>query len=264
MGLTVIQELTEAFFSKSTGRYVDTPQIMKNHPYGQLFDDMFRLPSARDYRHVVVTRNWYDAIISGYLYHKSGKECWLDWFGHAGHEGWLLNNTLENWEQRLLQDPTTMAQNHPWPPGNDRDLCQYLTEESDEVGMRVYTAWAMSSFMDPLLDFHRRRQEMEQRNGWNRTVFLCYEQFMTPSAAYTTVTDSVFDWFFPNQTSNLNANPLQYRHGHATDQDPKLRSRLNDMVSRIDDELYHGAISQGSAEFGCGYDQKAASRKRNG
>lgn len=27
-----------------------------------------------DYRHVITTRNWYDAFISGYLYHKSGRE----------------------------------------------------------------------------------------------------------------------------------------------------------------------------------------------
>ena len=50
---------------------------------GKLFEDEYRFPFTGDYRHVVVTRNWYDAIISGYLYHKSCKERWLDWFGES-------------------------------------------------------------------------------------------------------------------------------------------------------------------------------------
>lgn len=252
MGLTVIQGLAESIFPMISGRYVGSAQIMKDHAYGRRFEDEYRLPKAMDYRHVVVTRNWYDSIISGYLYHKSGRECWLDWYGNPGHEGWLLNNTSEHWEQRLLQDNTTMKQNSPWPPGNDRDLCQYLTEEPEEVGMRVYTAWAMSSFMIPLREFRQNRQELERRHRWNRTVFLCYDKFMTPLTAFQTVSENVIPWLFPNQkTQHHNARPPQYLEGHATNQDPMLRSRLHELIARIDEEIYGGTISDFSDEFGC-------------
>jgi len=37
--------------------------------------------SPRDYRLIIPVRNWYDALISGYNYHKTGRECWLDFAG---------------------------------------------------------------------------------------------------------------------------------------------------------------------------------------
>eukprot|EP00592_Proboscia_alata_P008577 CAMPEP_0194353274 /NCGR_PEP_ID=MMETSP0174-20130528/1601_1 /TAXON_ID=216777 /ORGANISM="Proboscia alata, Strain PI-D3" /LENGTH=412 /DNA_ID=CAMNT_0039121733 /DNA_START=436 /DNA_END=1674 /DNA_ORIENTATION=+ len=37
--------------------------------------------SHSDYRFIIPVRNWYDALISGYNYHKTGRECWLNYAG---------------------------------------------------------------------------------------------------------------------------------------------------------------------------------------
>ena len=45
------------------------------------------LSNATDYRHVVIVRNMFESIVSGFLYHKSGHECWLSFNGQKnGHE----------------------------------------------------------------------------------------------------------------------------------------------------------------------------------
>ena len=57
---------------------------------------------VKDYRDVIVTRNIYESIISGYLYHKQGKECYLSpwkddvWFHPKLTELW-------NWQHILSQ-----------------------------------------------------------------------------------------------------------------------------------------------------------------
>lgn len=247
MGVTAAEDLKDKYFFDM----VSTPQIMNGHRYGQLFDAAFETP-VMDYRHAVITRNWYDAITSGYLYHKSGRECWLDWFGNPGHEGWLLNNRLENWERRLLQDPTIMARNLQWTPGNGRDLCRYLADEPVEMGLRVYSAWAIASFMNPLLDFRRRRLEMEAKMGRNRTTFVCFEQVTSPSG-HAEAVNTLFQWFFPkDRIRKLRIRAEKYEGGHATDKDPSMRNRMYETVSKIDAKYFRGSIAQGSAVFGCG------------
>ena len=223
-------------------RDVASPEIMAEHAYGRLFEAVFTTPLI-DYRHAVVTRNWYDSIVSGYHFHKSGRDCWLDPGGNPGHQGWLFNNTRENWEQRLLNKTHRW-----WPPGNGRDLCRYLNEESEEVGLKVYAAWAMNSFMNPLLDFRRRRQAAEDQRGWNHTIFLCYENIldMEPSSA-----TNLYSWFFPNRTLKFKMRPAQFEMGRVLDLDPVLWNQLRDKVSKIDVDFYNGMIAKGSAEFGC-------------
>ncbi len=236
MGLT---EVDQARFQLVLHE-VAAPEIMADHKYGRLFEAAFVTPLI-DYRHVVVTRNWYDTIVSGYLHHKSGRDCWLDWLGNAGHRGWLLNNTRENWEHRLL-NKTHLPW---WPAGNGRDLCRYLSEESEEVGLRVFTAWVMTTFMDPLLSFRRRRQEAELLQGWNRTMFICYEEMLKLDSDSAT---NLYFWFFPNRTLTRSIRAPKYRMQIL---EPTSRSRLYEMVSKIDTNFYHGAIATGSAEFGC-------------
>lgn len=62
-------------------------------------------PMGEDYKMVVVTRNWYDALISGYLYHRAGRECWTDSWGNeydtlAGGRAPNSTNAKETGEKR--------------------------------------------------------------------------------------------------------------------------------------------------------------------
>lgn len=206
---------------------------------------------TNDYRHVVVTRKFYQAIVSGYLYHKAHMECELDWFGKPGHFGWLLNNSQENWELRIMNSTTRHVR--PWPAGRGRDLCTYLSDESEEDGMRVYVEWSKNLFFDPLVSFARSRREFEQTAGINRTIFVCYEQLVENFAPTVKL---MAHWMFPahKRASRVYSNrrPAKQAFGHATTTDPQIRDRLARIVGDIDNELFHGSLSwTDKTEFGC-------------
>lgn len=257
MGITAIQDLTRDYFKSQLHESIATPEIMHDHTSGRLFEREFFNPFISDYRHVVVTRDWYDSMISGYLYHKAGKECWLDWYGRPGHEGWLLNNSDEDWELRLLHHNTGVFSRHPWRPGNGRDLCTYLVEESEEEGLRVYATWSMVTYMQPLLKFRRRRLQSEMTTA-GRTIFVCYEQLVDPKTFSFTVFE-MFKWLHPRLMPLYNASKMNatYQGGHASDQDPTLRIRLRKILSSLDTAFFDGAIRKGSAVFGCGTNSNA-------
>lgn len=283
MGSTAAQEVTDQYFIPMR-KMVNTVEIMIDHPNGRFFQKFVQIPFTEDYRHVVLTRDWYDSILSGYLYHKEGKECWLDWYGQTilpnQTIGWLYNNTLEDWELRLNRyyhsnhtsasggsrtntaAATSTARRlrqerqqyyRSWPPGHGRDLCRYLADESEEDGLHVYTAWALINHLYPLLDFRHSRLLWEQEQGWNRTKFTCYESLVHPTTHGQTVYDW-FRWFFPSQQPHVNATTRRkgsYEGGHASNRDPTLRRRLRNLLAQIDQQVYHGTIAQASREFGC-------------
>lgn len=261
MGVTAVQSLKDLYFLRQMRRSVQTPEITSHGRYGSLFRMMYESPQhVDDYRQVVVTRNWYDSIISGYLYHRSGKECWLDWFGQPNHTGWLLRNQQEDWERRLLRpsDNAIAQLNITWNPGNGRDLCRYLADEPVAMGLRVYMAWAMTMYMNPLLEFRKARQEREEQNGWNRTKYVCYEE-LTDTNMHSDVFHGMAHWLFPDRNVTFNMTTTargtdSRQAGHATDQDPQLRSRLRRMIKQIDAEVFGKAIEQGNAYFRCGPD----------
>ena len=98
---------------------VDTRSPQRKEEYDLLTNLTYQL--ERDYRTVFVTRNWYDTIISGYLYHQSGRECWLSSGGKSGVTGWLQNF---NWEDFLEKE---RGRTTPyWPQFPAPNLCKYL------------------------------------------------------------------------------------------------------------------------------------------
>ena len=111
--------------------------------------------SKKDYRHVVITRPIYDSIISGYLYHKSGRECWLDQEGNARHR----NKTFE-WESKLSHPPPRRP-----PTKRNETLCAYLNEESESNGIRTVVDLALTSWYGGLLahyDMVKQTEETKQ------------------------------------------------------------------------------------------------------
>jgi hypothetical protein len=265
MGIMAVQSWKDEYFGPILRRDLPIPEITSHRTLGSQFRMMKDKPIRDgDYRHVVVTRNWYDALISGYLYHKSGKECWLNYFGRPSYRGWLLENKQEDWEQRLLNPSidTNMSFyrsviNMTWNPGNGRNLCRYLIDEPEEMGLRVYIAWSMDLYMYPLLDFQTRRQEQELQNGRNRTKYVCYEQFTNPNTQ-SDVYHDMSQWLLPDRNLTFNrlkttsAATEKRRTDHASDTDPKLRERMHAMMRKLDTDVFGGAIASSNAQFGCG------------
>ena len=67
--------------------YVMTKKFMRTHVKGasKKFQSDFK-PNANGEQIVAVVRDMFDATVSGYLYHKTGRECWLDRNGNLNAE----------------------------------------------------------------------------------------------------------------------------------------------------------------------------------
>jgi hypothetical protein len=136
----------------------------------------------RDYRTSFMTRNWYDAIISGYLYHQSGRECWLSSGGKPESRGWLKGF---DWQDFLLNE---RGRSQYWPsPSSEKtkDLCRYLQVASPSIGLRVYADMSLGFWLQPLKELANIMNGTHSTK--NRTLFICYEhkgrsleKFVTP------------------------------------------------------------------------------------
>jgi len=85
------------------------------------------LARQMDYRTVQITREWYSALISGYLYHLGGHECWTSGISDQKVLAVPFDCNCLNFE-RFLQVPKY------YPPIEYRNLCQYLIDESEYDG----------------------------------------------------------------------------------------------------------------------------------
>ena len=193
-------------------------------------------PEESDYRHVVVTRSWYDSIVSGYLYHKSGRECWLDQDGLPR----LKNKTFE-WESKLK---------YPISGGSNRTLCEFLVQEPEEVGVRAYVDYSISHLYQGILPYHELATNMT--DGAKKSLFLCYDGFASPDTQQK-FTETAFDWLYPGghtfplppKTSKV------YSGGHSTGKNNDERLRLKSLVARFDDELFEGRALFADNVLGC-------------
>lgn len=215
-----------------------------------------RLPTHGDFRHVVVTRNFVDAIVSGYLYHKAGHECWLDNFGNRKK----LNRTSTDWHVQL-----TFHNDIPYPPRNSRSLCSYLEQESEEDGMRVLMDVALSGWYKGVVPYYNKVQEWLQTNHEQRSLFICFEDLVDPFQQEE-IYREILNWLFPGQDMNKTSMPekakvcleqqqrnqTRYSGGHSTVKDGELRARLRGLVERLDRQVFRNTVAQSNAIFGCG------------
>jgi len=80
------------------------------------------LPEKQDYRDILLYRNIWESIVSGYKFHLAGQEC--------SHEGYKGLQYLSIWNEIISYELV--------PPKDHRDLCRYLQQTEEEQGMRAY------------------------------------------------------------------------------------------------------------------------------
>lgn len=198
-----------------------------------------------DYRDVVVTRNIFEALISGYLYHKTGRECWLDPHGKPWQSE--VDNLLhyENYLSGALGQLLD-------PPNRDRSLCEYLANETEAVGMKVYIDWAFSVYYNKVMEHHRFAHSSEERRS--KALFVCFEKLTGQEDDLNELLWQAYDLFFPGGGMKIRIKPKkeQYSGGHATSQDPNLRSQLQGLIDNYDKDLFNGMIAKFQSTFKCG------------
>jgi hypothetical protein len=227
---------------------------------------------SADYRHVVMVRNYVEAFVSGYLYHKSGRECWLDPEGAPNHKTGRRQGNME-WVWAVQAAQARHGRFGPYPRQRNRSLCQYLADESERNGMKVYVAYALEHWYSGLKSYLRQTK----RSGLNssKSYYVCLEDASDPrweKAWYDATMDhlypgSAFDGGgryahpFPKPVvvaaaaaSSVNASEpdAAYHGGHATSHDPELRHRLVRLVKELDRDVFDRRITSIDNLIGCG------------
>jgi hypothetical protein len=242
--------------------------IARNSSGGTSIIEASRGSVGGDYRHVILARNFYEAFVSGYLYHKSGRECWLSEFGRK----WTKREKLRDWKSKVRKSqrkyPHVDLQSLLTPASNTSNvsLCRFLADHaSEEDGMQAYIAFALSYFYPGLLSYLqiaavRNAQAAQSAASAAKTtttittqksLVVCFDEVTDPRKMEDLYYE-MMDFLYPG------GHNFTYRRrvptnagGHASDPDPVLRRRLLEIVKRLDRTVYGGDLTKVNDLIAC-------------
>lgn len=210
-------------------------------------------PIYDDFRDVVIVRNLREAIVSGYLYHKDGRECWKDWFGNPkkNTQPCTAEVCWTHWPEYLAHVTSEI------PQSNGRTLCQYLVDESEEHGLRAYADFALQYWHLPF------RNYIETVISKGKTKRVCFERLNALESQEATLQE-MRDWFTSGERhyklSRISWVP-ENNHTMALLQDSKQkhssnvpneeRKRLVEILNHVDETVFGGQIANATAIFDC-------------
>lgn len=195
-------------------------------------------PPVVDWRNVLILRNIYKSLLSGYLYHVGGQECWISQFGERDDTmlvGWKYPE-VQLWESYVSYDI-------PPSSGNKTNLCSYLVTASEEDGMRAYIEWVFHIHYNSLFEYWAMSQGLEHVT--KRTLTVCYEDLSSAKTDVPTI-NMILDFLYDGPYHKpWNGNPpgKSDAGGHATTKDPELRARLTRIIHELDKKYYNGDIA---------------------
>jgi hypothetical protein len=197
--------------------------------------------TSEDQRDVIITRNIYAAIASGYLYHKKGKECYL----HPNYDDrpwpvtWPKVHNLHNfWEYTSL--PTID------PPHGRENLCIYLANNTMEDGLKVYIDWVFSVYYD-VVD--------EWDGDASKTLYVCFDDLTNEGKDQDSL-QKIEHFFFPMRDvlhySGWRPGAQAYDGEHSTSSDPRLRGKINEIAKELDQMVFGGKLAAFQKRYPCG------------
>jgi len=256
-GYAISNKLTSAFkefYNNASNTF--KMQQMKNHKK--------RRPTQtrNDERYVIMTRNIYQAIASGYLYHKKGKECHVA--PNRDDRPWpaMANNLHYFWEY------TTAITAPIDPPHNNRSLCVYLANETMVDGLKIYIDWVFNVYYDAIDEWMTEGKNNSNNSGSDGTakatnrLHVCFDDITSPEHDLD-VLDEIKDHFFPmgdvpNYTGKRTAGVTKkgvteaYTGGHSTSHDPTLRAEIRKITEELDRKVFGGELAAFQKRYPCG------------
>ena len=202
---------------------------------------------------IVLARNVQESIVSGYLYHKAGRECWVDENGTpnpfpSGGNDWLRrpgSKRNPQWSQFIKSVPYDKLYE------KNQNLCEVLASASVEMGIGIYAEFALEKFV---------RSATQLRSSAGSILYLCLEdmQYLTELAkTNATQLDGVLNQMRHHLHTDARPDARRRRlfvHKHSTHGmiDRKARAELVALVDKIDDAYLGGELQKAQAFFGCG------------
>lgn len=205
------------------------------------------LPTTKtDYRDVLVLRNLYSAITSGYLYHYKGFECGMS-FEKPNEFSYL-----RRWNEYISYEL------NPQPRAN-HTLCRYLQNtgrnlENRIVSVRAYVDWVMRYYYSGILSHWALSQQIPEIR--QRTLTVCYEHLMSEQSDQQTV-QSIVDFFFngtvhyKGRWDGVPPGHLQYDGEHSTLTDVGIRDMVLKLIKEVDTKYYNGEIAWANSILPC-------------
>jgi len=195
-----------------------------------------------DYRDVVVLRDLYSSILSGYLYHAKGFECGMPD---------KVRDYLGEWEEHVSYQLR--------PPANGRSICQYIAKTKAATGMRAYIDWVMRYYYAPIFSHWAMAEEIPEMK--ERTKTICYEDLMSRDRDLHAVHEMVDHFFNGSAPVEWEGTPPGhakveggYKGGHSTTNDRSAdeKVRLIQIIKNLDERVYNGEIAWLNSVNPCG------------
>lgn len=207
-----------------------------------------------DYRHIALVRNPLDAIVSGFLYHKTGRECHLDFYGRP----WPKDMLRSDFARYLKMDMSA------YPSIRNRSLCEYLDQEPERIGLRVYMDFSLNKFYPNALRYWK---SVHKQDSPCHTLFICLEEILDPSY-YPDVFHRSMQWLYPSEGPGKNLSSLLQlpsvkqtwlAKGHATQGETSaaMRQRLRTLVRQIDQTRLNNQLAVLERLYNCNTKKEA-------
>lgn len=207
------------------------------------------LPAPKaDFCAAMITRNMIDSIMSGYLYHKAGRERWLDSVGRPWQPKWRpWQESKWSWERNFTFPGS-------FPPRQGRSICKCLEEESEQDGVRVCVKHAtLARCQLVLCGCWERATRLSDDPLRGRALFQCCEDFLNRNMEMSEVQKTIV-FLFPEESSGILLQSRPKERGPAlrsTSHSATLRARLRNLIRHLDVNVFNSALAKHQAVLQC-------------
>ena len=170
---------------------------------------------------IFLVRNLFDAVVTGYLYHKAGKQCPSS---NKHQHKRTHKGQIWTWFQHVSQN-FTKAESH-------MHICDVLQHRTEKDGVYLYAEFAWRQWYHAYEKFVCRQHEFP--------LMRVHFEDLVREQSNLTVTGIAKHFLARGEMLQTNG----YHGGHATSHDVRLRKRLRALVEEADKNVLGSALSQ--------------------
>ena len=172
---------------------------------------------------IFLVRNLFDAVVSGYLYHKAGKECTVQ--ANSNRHRHKPTREVKQWFKHVETQNFTKAESH-------MHICDVLKHRTERDGVYLYAEFAWRLWYQPYEEFVCRQHEFP--------LMRVHFEDLVREQSNLTVTGIAKHFLARGEMLQTNG----YHGAHATSRDVRLRQRVRALVEEADKHVLGSALSQ--------------------